>query len=314
MMPLRRDLRSYVEKPDGSGDVLFAVIDFLAAVGLWLATPWGGVLWLFAAVAQVLIAVGVKHSFSPSMDLACDVALIADLFHCSPGRLRVRPSDPDSSRRVADGVCRGRRFTEVRVRAHASAVHRVDPAKPRCPILRARSTKIIVVNARCDSSRATRSSSFCRGGRRSIVGAGVWRYAHRIVAIASAEADNRRFATAEKNKRGEGQDAAQAQQAGFAGLVAGDGVNGYPAACGHARSRGSRHAQRSREGAAEHFDGIASGEGGSQAIRDVARFRERNAEGRSRRSRRNSRINTDALRSMVSPSTPGCGNCSPSPP
>ena len=59
--------------------MFFAVIDFLAAVGLWLATPWGGVLWLFAAVAQVLVALGVKHSFSAAW-IASDVALIALYF------------------------------------------------------------------------------------------------------------------------------------------------------------------------------------------------------------------------------------------
>src|SRR5450755_1140522 len=32
--------------------IFFAVIDPAAAVGLWLATPWGGVIWLLAVVAQ----------------------------------------------------------------------------------------------------------------------------------------------------------------------------------------------------------------------------------------------------------------------
>ena len=38
--------------------VFFSVIDLLAAVGLWLATPWGGVLWLFAAISQIAVAFG----------------------------------------------------------------------------------------------------------------------------------------------------------------------------------------------------------------------------------------------------------------
>ena len=63
----------------GLGEWASFMIDFLAAVGLWLATPWGGVLWLFAAVAQILIALGVKHSFSAAW-VACDVALIALYF------------------------------------------------------------------------------------------------------------------------------------------------------------------------------------------------------------------------------------------
>lgn len=33
--------------------VFFAVAHLAAAVGLWLAAPWGGVLWLLAAVAEM---------------------------------------------------------------------------------------------------------------------------------------------------------------------------------------------------------------------------------------------------------------------
>lgn len=35
--------------------VYFAVIDLVAAVGLWLTSTWGGVLWLLAAVSQLLL-------------------------------------------------------------------------------------------------------------------------------------------------------------------------------------------------------------------------------------------------------------------
>src|SRR5437588_4148854 len=37
--------------------VFFAVLDLLAAVGMWLAAPWGGVLWLLTAVARASVAV-----------------------------------------------------------------------------------------------------------------------------------------------------------------------------------------------------------------------------------------------------------------
>lgn len=46
--------------------MFFAVVDFLAAVGLWLATPWGGVLWLFAALAQMFVAFGTPNIFASS--------------------------------------------------------------------------------------------------------------------------------------------------------------------------------------------------------------------------------------------------------
>lgn len=35
--------------------VFFAVLDLVAGVGLWLATPWGGVLWLLIACAQIFL-------------------------------------------------------------------------------------------------------------------------------------------------------------------------------------------------------------------------------------------------------------------
>ncbi|MDB5508399.1 MAG: hypothetical protein JWL93_868 [Hyphomicrobiales bacterium] len=61
--------------------VFFAVINLVAAVGLWLAAPWGGVLWLFAAAAQMFMTV-----FLPGLQpggrllLAFDVTLIVAYF------------------------------------------------------------------------------------------------------------------------------------------------------------------------------------------------------------------------------------------
>jgi hypothetical protein len=34
----------------------FACVDFVAAVGLWLAAPWGGVIWLLCAGAEAITA------------------------------------------------------------------------------------------------------------------------------------------------------------------------------------------------------------------------------------------------------------------
>lgn len=41
----------------------FSVIDFVAAVGLWLATAWGGVVWLVAVAAQCLTTVVLPGFF-----------------------------------------------------------------------------------------------------------------------------------------------------------------------------------------------------------------------------------------------------------
>ncbi|RAI34808.1 DUF6163 family protein [Rhodoplanes serenus] len=37
--------------------VFFAVIDLVAAVGLWLATPWGAVVWLTGSVTMIVVQV-----------------------------------------------------------------------------------------------------------------------------------------------------------------------------------------------------------------------------------------------------------------
>ena len=40
-----------------TGTVFFAVIDLVAAVGLWLAAAWGAVVWLTAAVSMAAVEV-----------------------------------------------------------------------------------------------------------------------------------------------------------------------------------------------------------------------------------------------------------------
>jgi hypothetical protein len=49
----------------GVGVVAFAALDPVAAVALWLAKPWGGVIWLFAAVSQIAAAIVIPGFFSP---------------------------------------------------------------------------------------------------------------------------------------------------------------------------------------------------------------------------------------------------------
>jgi hypothetical protein len=56
----------FVGAPDGfleeplawrTATVFFAVIDLIAAVGLWLAAAWGAVVWLTASVSMVVVNV-----------------------------------------------------------------------------------------------------------------------------------------------------------------------------------------------------------------------------------------------------------------
>src|SRR4030095_5108391 len=41
--------------PDQSATVFFAVIDLVAAVGLWLAAPWGAVVWLTSLISMIAV-------------------------------------------------------------------------------------------------------------------------------------------------------------------------------------------------------------------------------------------------------------------
>lgn len=57
--------------------VFFAIIDLIAAVGLWLATPWGGVIWLVTAGAQVFVLVVMPGFFAhPIITALSNVVLV----------------------------------------------------------------------------------------------------------------------------------------------------------------------------------------------------------------------------------------------
>ncbi len=61
--------------------VFFAAVDLLAAVGLWLAAPWGGVVWLLcAAIEAVSPALGVLGAVTGAPGVALNVLLVALYF------------------------------------------------------------------------------------------------------------------------------------------------------------------------------------------------------------------------------------------
>jgi len=47
--------------------VFFAVIDLVAAVGLWLAAPWGAVVWLTSSVSMVVIAMFFQQVYGEQL-------------------------------------------------------------------------------------------------------------------------------------------------------------------------------------------------------------------------------------------------------
>jgi hypothetical protein len=61
--------------------IFFGVLDLVAGVGLWLATPWGGVLWLLIASAQIFVAASLPELFAGGYFLvAVDLVLIGLYF------------------------------------------------------------------------------------------------------------------------------------------------------------------------------------------------------------------------------------------
>jgi Family of unknown function (DUF6163) len=61
--------------------VFFAIFNLVAAVGLWLASPWGGVLWLFAIAAQIFATVLLPGFFAGGrVVLVIDVLLVVAYF------------------------------------------------------------------------------------------------------------------------------------------------------------------------------------------------------------------------------------------
>ncbi|MBN8956835.1 MAG: hypothetical protein J0H17_09690 [Rhizobiales bacterium] len=50
-----------------SATIFFAVIDLVAAVGLWLAAAWGGVVWLTAAISMAAVEIFFPQVFGGNL-------------------------------------------------------------------------------------------------------------------------------------------------------------------------------------------------------------------------------------------------------
>ena len=64
LLPTRPGLLSGPESLIAWAVGFFAVVNVIAGVGLWLATPWGGVIWLFAVAAQLFASVAIPNFMS----------------------------------------------------------------------------------------------------------------------------------------------------------------------------------------------------------------------------------------------------------
>jgi hypothetical protein len=56
--------------------VYFAVIELVAAVGLWLATPWGAVVWLITVVSMTVIELMFPAIYGGSLTIVVSEALM----------------------------------------------------------------------------------------------------------------------------------------------------------------------------------------------------------------------------------------------
>ena len=56
--------------------VYFSVIELVAAVGLWLATPWGAVVWLTTVVSMAIIELMFPAIYGGSLTVVALEALM----------------------------------------------------------------------------------------------------------------------------------------------------------------------------------------------------------------------------------------------
>src|ERR1700759_4739758 len=72
--------------------VYFAVIELVAAVGLWLATPWGAVVWLTTVVSMAVIELMFPGIYGGSLSIvAFDALMLAAYLALAWMAARERP-------------------------------------------------------------------------------------------------------------------------------------------------------------------------------------------------------------------------------
>jgi hypothetical protein len=70
----------------------FAVIDLVAAVGLWLAAAWGGVVWLTATISMAAIELLFPQVYGGRIVVVLvDVAMLVAYFSLAVAAARERP-------------------------------------------------------------------------------------------------------------------------------------------------------------------------------------------------------------------------------
>lgn len=79
--------------PTQTATVFFAVIDLVAAVGLWLAAPWGAVVWLTATVSMVVVNVFFPQVYGERLAVVVvELVLVAGYLGLAIQAAREQPS------------------------------------------------------------------------------------------------------------------------------------------------------------------------------------------------------------------------------
>ena len=75
-------VQAFEDRPPGvqATIVYFAVIDLIAAIGLWLTTNWGGVLWLLAVMSHLILAAFVPAAVAVNLMLGLVYAALMLLY------------------------------------------------------------------------------------------------------------------------------------------------------------------------------------------------------------------------------------------
>jgi hypothetical protein len=63
-----------------SSTIYFAVIELVAAVGLWLATPWGAVVWLITVVSMTVIELMFPAVYGGSLLVVAAEVLMLSIY------------------------------------------------------------------------------------------------------------------------------------------------------------------------------------------------------------------------------------------
>ena len=79
--PSRAGFEAYAT-PYQAATVFFAVIDLVAAVGLWLAAPWGAVVWLTSIISMAAVEALFPQVFGGSLVIATLEMILLVVYLC----------------------------------------------------------------------------------------------------------------------------------------------------------------------------------------------------------------------------------------